>query len=444
MVTKGFMRIFSLSSAAGDEVATFGEISNYSRTFARYTDRYHHADYPDFEYLSFYSKDGEGNRHILDDSVKERIFKVTHWLYNQAVDNNIPEESEDLAPIFFEEFDTYDYRIEQVGPIITEDGFSLPAFMHMRFLDDEGEDLTQVFVWFVDDIFQTTFDEYEIEIIPPTDHLDDIFDRPGEVERLAEERNQVEFFERIEQRRRGSSPTYIRTERAEFHHPEDLEHTFYTYWTFIIYGQAGNHFDAILHELERYIREHSDYSLDQWRELAPDFFFHTEFLLIPLWDQMAIENNNIDAGIYSPIVKPLRAYKKAKKFTTLDVYDDEHIEHHLSILPSAYKNLPIVIIGNPQNQQDLVDIEDKFPDYLMISTTSSEFSRMSTNTQDWVVLLNKLIKEAEVADEYNFLPDGMIRMYRDDYMYILTEHNDFRFLILSKMSYLEHIENDED
>ena len=446
--TRGFLYIFHLARGQGDDVSPIGELSSYSRTFSSNVKRHYSSDYPNFEYYAFHTYEDDNGPSTIDEELKEKILDIGQWLHNKAIDGDIPEEDDqELISLFYEEYGVEDHTVDFIGPRIEDDeGRIYPGFFHFRVegLGGDSDRVDRVFLWLADDVFQTNYDDYEIKIIPPTDELDDIFERPGHVQEVMETRTRAEYIERIEQLRRQASPTYIRVEEAEFKFPTDLDESYTTYWTFLIYGQAGYNFDNILHELESYIEENSDHPFSEWRELAPDFFYHTEFVIIPFWDQFAVENNNLDAGIYSPIIDFKRAYELTTTFATLESYEaytDEHIQDHLRLMPTTYKNLPLALIGNPENRDGKIEIEDNFPDYIATSTTSTEFSRMSQNTQDWVIRMQKLLKEAEQADEFNFLPENIFRVYRDGNMFLLTQFDRFRYLVLSRMSYLEQVED---
>jgi hypothetical protein len=82
----------------------------------------------------------------------------------------------------------------------------------------------------------------------------------------------------------------------------------------------------------------------------------------------------------------------------------------------------------------VVNFADRHPDYMAVSTSSHDFSRMSLETQEWILAFNEMLKNAEMLTEYSGIPTGFNRMVRDNVVYLTKEIQGVQYLVVTRQT----------
>lgn len=241
------------------------------------------------------------------------------------------------------------------------------------------------------------------------------------------------MVDRLQQAKGDYPETVVKVETYNYVAPGNPNYKVPSRWGVLIYGAAGNNIDSIKDALVKYILEHNGHDRSEWVEILPDLFKRTEFILTPLWNQYGIPNRNLEAGIYSPLIKYSTVINIAKQTATQ--YPAVHVENYISFMGHPYKSLAMTVVGGPENREGKFYLTDFYSDYIMVNTSSVDFNRMSPETQDLAKALADMIYQAESVNKYTVLPFGMTRLVRDGLLYVVKTIDNVQFLIVAKSNF---------
>jgi hypothetical protein len=71
-----------------------------------------------------------------------------------------------------------------------------------------------------------------------------------------------------------------------------------------------------------------------------------------------------------------------------------------------------------------------------VSTGSLDFNRMVKKTQDWIILMERMLIIAEDIDNYLTIPDPFRIITRDGKRYLSVYYEQVNFLVAPKGSYV--------
>lgn len=425
-IIKGFCVIPSVVSNIPNDTWRVGELDRISHTYARDVTTHIDPSKNDIRLDVFSSK--LNNIEIMTDPddasyVINVLFKVVSYFRTA----NLPIEQTDFLE--------YVYSVTNVtrfnfGQVVNTAKISLPEWVDFYYADETK----RARVWFSNQAFTEQYDDFHITVIPPIDTVDYLVNTaPLVVKELIESLTPVNYIERIESAKSESPQTFIRTIEAEFFSDTTPVLTFKTYWNVLIYGPNGDNIDSIKDAISAFILANSDYDRDYWLLRLPFIFKRTEFVLLPRWDLIAIENMSTQTGVYSSVIDPIEAIN----FTTnyINYYDSEYIRNNVELIPYPYKGLSICIVAGEDNEDENTKFKLKYPDYIPVSSMSLDFNRMSNNTREFLDLLEEMVIAAEVLDEFTDIPSRYRRVKRDNKYYISLLFNNVQYLVASKVYY---------
>jgi hypothetical protein len=302
----------------------------------------------------------------------------------------------------------------------------------VSFKDTQLGEENYISIWLSDRAFRYQYDEYEIEVIPPFVPLNDFFNDPVQVQRRLNEFDLIEKLTEV-QVARGEYPyTYLKALRFDYIDPNDTGWEIPTEWLLVVYGGEGNNIDLMEQAIIDYILANSDHTEQEWSEILPELFITTEFIITPFWDHYGIPNRELQAGIYSPTVKPKDIVTLLKKTTKGTQYNDTWIENEYEVSNLIYKSLAFGVVGNPQNQDGITSFYQKFTDYLIVTNDSSDYNRMEPRTQEFFTLLSEAIKIAEDLKPTSERPVEMNQISRNGVAYVIFSYENSNYLIAGK------------
>lgn len=452
---KGFVTIGPLANNLRHEVAALGELSLNSATYAKdraiYSTTTTTNNPTGLDVVVFSSRTLDNPHYDVPAPYVALLTEVARWSHGKATSGVLTNDSEIYRQQFNADFDGRCSDVV-VGQMVSENGiwlpesvsfYIMPSTLGATFTADELEDLerSRIKLWFADEAFSTQYDEFAIEFIAPvaTDRLDDFFLVSDLVEQKVAERTVPELMNIIHNVKAGNPETKIRTISFNYHDPLDRNYRLPTNWTFVIYGAAGDNIDSIKDGLSRWILENSTHTREEWAQIFPDIFTSTEFILTPLWNQFAVPNMTLTTGLYSPTVNHSKASIIARRTSTGLSYTDEHVNKVLTSIGFPYKSLALLVVGGPENRDEVDRFEEQWPDYVSSPTSSTDFNRMQLATQNWVRLINDMLLVAEEMTQFSELPQNMTRLFRtnaqnESMMYVVANYENVQYLVLSRQS----------
>lgn len=430
---KGFMVYGAMADNTVGVIAPLGELSTDSLTYAKEKGQYQLTEYKDPTLVSFLS-DQDGTQVTVPIDQYTLALQLGQWLFDAAVGGATSNDVADFERILLAEFDTVVEEFE-TGPMVTNGSFWMPEWIAYQKVGTES----RIKIWFSDEAFSNQYDSYEIEFIPPITNLDDFFKGRIDVTNLVTNRTWADTVLAVETKKDDNPYTVLRTDKFDWYDPNDRDYTVTTYWTALIYGRAGNNIDIVKQQLVDWILTNSTHTREEWVVIFPDLFTNTEFIITPLWTQYAIPNKTLQSGVYSPTVNFQKSLTIAKQTAQGTGYTAAHVETYLRATFSPYKSLAFLSVGSPENRDGIKEFNQRWVDYIAVSTDSHDFSRMSPETQQWVMFFNNLLKHAEEMDEFSDVPVGYSRLERNGVLYVAAGFQDVQYLVVLR-SYLETID----
>jgi hypothetical protein len=426
---KGFVEIEALINNTPNAVSMLGEMSSMARTYSKEIEEYVNISIPGYTLVTVSSIDIQGAPVQVNQQVVNTIIEITKAALVYSQNNTRP-----LNPINFNAtiLTSFYTRVSnlQFGAFVDNGTMALPEWISFISLEDPD---TFVRFWLADSSFTEEFDEATIITVPPITTLDDFFLAPGVIQAEIAAIPLESMINVVNDAKQGDPETYIRSLRFDYVNPNAPTVTFPTYWYVIIYSKYGDNIDAIKDAIIAYVLANSTHSRTEWATILPSLFKRTEFVLLPRWTNYSIPNMAITEGLYSPISDCSASLTFA--VGQLAFYPPNHVIDNLSIFPTVYKYLAIDIVGGPDNVNNLFKMSQVFPDYIPAATTSTDFNRMSENTKDWSILLERMLIAAETASQSISVPSDMRKIYRNNQLYVSAVFNNIDYLVAAKSNY---------
>ena len=447
---KGFVAYGALASNVPNVVAPLGELSVYSATFAKdrllFGDATNTSPDTSVNISVFTSKLADGTEVVVPAKFSETLVDLGQWAYTQAINGQFNSDPETFRQQILAEFDGLIYDVT-VGQMVQQGSVWMPQFVTFYIDRDqysgytwppgsEGFNQPRMKLWFSDEAFKTQYDEFHLEFIAPLDNLDDFFLIADQVVERVALRTQTQLLERVQSLTDQKPYTLLKSVPFLYHDPLDESFTHSTNWVFLIWGAAGDNIDAIKEQLAEWILDNSTHTREEWVTIFPDIFTSTEFIITPMWNQHAVPNQTLQAGVYSPSVNVQRALTIARKTCTGTNYNNVHVDENLAVVSSMFKSISLLICGGPENRNGNARFECEYRDYMAVVTSSPDFSRMQPETQDWINKIYEMLIVAEEMTEFSDIPLGMTRLKRrtpanDEILYLVRSIRDVQYLMVA-------------
>lgn len=439
-ILKGFMSMPSLARDGINEIAEFGEFSTYSQTFTRDIRNYAVSAQPDVELFVTKCIDELESRTNPSSGFRNTLLGFGQWVYNQLIGGLIPPDRNKLAFIQSIQTQFPTFSAISIGTLLessTVAGRNCPDFVQFKALD--GTNQYQLTIWFADESFRVQYDDYEIFVIPPIPNIAQLINSKVNVVPLILQQTPDIIINKIQQITGDKPPTALNSYKLTWHDPNDFNAVYPTVWTAVIYGQAGYDTEAIKEKIREYIDVNSDY--EHWNNIYPDLYAETEFSFIPMWGELALQENAQQVGIYSSMVSNKLSRDHTKTFlpsgyTQAGVSIDTYLNSHMFNGVAFYRTLSFVSVGNPNNKDGIRDIQQLYPDInFALDTLSNDFGRMTLESQELSRKFNAALNVAREFDPSDVLEVGYTRLVRRGMHFISFNYLDFNYIILTKYSY---------
>lgn len=440
-VLKGFINNETFLDATPGAVSTIGQLSTQSSTYSRSKANYfQEAVAPDLTLISFTSNDSAQGNVQVPSNIAKQVLQIAAWVYaqTQAVPNPGELAAATITAGLLNNFETSAQNFT-CGNMVTDGSYWVPEWVQWENTTDGAYgsiatgNTNIIKVWFVDGSFATEYDSYEIVVIPPITPLDNFFTASANVKALIDAVSYIDTINAIQTAKSINPETALVGETYAYVDPTNATNLIPTNWTLLIYGPAGNNIDAIQNALINYILANSTHTQAQWTNLLPSLFKQTEFTLVPMWDQYAVPNRNQQSGVYSPQANASRVLSMMN--SVAQSYSSGQIASNTTVMTFPYNNVALIACGSANNTNAAYQLEDVFPDLLSVPSTSTDFSKMSQGTQQFALLLNKMLIAAETLTQFGNVPVGMSTLSRDGIFYLVATLNNINYLMVCKSNF---------
>lgn len=430
---RGFTTIKSLVDNAAGVVPTLGELSQESATFSRDLSFYYHPTNTDFTYINMHRSRGDDTNIVISEEMLKPTMDFLDWLMTAGKDGTITTDKETFLNNWANHFPDMADEYES-GEIRTEGEYFLPE----RVLWKKGDDLFEIF--FADDVMETYWVPYHIEVIGPIRDIDKLTLTLGEVTPLLESRTLTTLLQAMNTVKADYPYTYNESVSVKWHQSDNNNVTTDTDWVLLQYGPNARNKENIRIAIRDWILAHSSHDETVWYSIYPDLFDPVLFYITPMWDKLAIPSLSVTAGVYSPIVNFFPDIKKVKRFTP---YAPDHIEKKAEFIPTRYSCLSLSVVGSAGNKDGKELLSQIYPDYLHVATGHTDFSRQDGLTIEFSKRLIELVKSAEAFRPDDWLPDDVSVVVREGLVYLSTKIQGANFLMVTKESYLDILNGPE-
>ena len=445
-VLKGFVGYSALANNTPGVTSTLGELSTDSRTFAQdiqvYGGSTGGATPSSVDMSVFSTTNSDGTAAVVPSDYASTLLTIAAWLYNQALLGSFTADANVFIQALTSQYGTVINTIT-IDQMLSQGGIWLPGELQFYFtnastVSPSNTGLSRIKLWFSDQAFRSEYDLYTIAVVSPVTNLDDFFNAATQVQTSVNVLTLPQLMANIATARNSWPETILSSQIFDWMDPVTVGNFIPTNWTYLIWGAAGNNIDAIKQALQAYILANSSHTQAEWAAIFPDIFTSTEFIITPLWTQYAIPNQTLVQGMYAATVNPNQALTMAVETAVGSTYTPQYIANHINIVPTAYKAMAMAVVGNPQNEGGITEFTVRWPDYLDVPTTSSDYQRMGQDTQAFVSLLYKLLAAAETMTDTSDLPVDVTRLTRvnsatgDTVMYAVAAYNNVDYLVVTK------------
>lgn len=436
---KAFGAFPTISNNNKDEVNRLGELSTYGETFA--TDRgiFKDTSRPSSLLITFSSlqeiSSVESVYADVPPSVSSLVLDIMETLYNRATEGDFDDQELPVKEFILSQWQGTVQNVT-VNTMVSDGTLWLPSSIIF-----EGTSTTspfQVQIWFSDQNFRNEYDLYTIKVVAPIDNIDRFFDSAVNVQKIvSEEMTLVGQFQAANVVAGDKPPTIIEPTEFEWVDPSNDQRKIVVPWTVVIYGEAGRNIDAIRDALGKWILENTEYAESEWQKLFPDIFGSTEFIFTATFNHVALPDDAVNSGVYSPINNDKARLVFAKKFIRGAGYTDAYIEANLNTMQTSYKSAQLCVIGGYRNRNGVNQIADRFKDFIAVGTDSLDFKRMSDETMKFAIVLSKMLQIAETMSAISAVPRGYMRLIRDGVLYVTATFERTSLIVTSRASVLE-------
>jgi len=428
---KGFIELTNLIINEQSQDSGIGELSDISNTYSREKFIYNNDTIDDHRLVIFKTIDDDGTvyRNISQPEA-DKILNASKDVINSTRVNYRPNDISSINDI-----KSYLYSLNSSISDVTfydfaqHQGLTYPVFFDMVI-----DNTYLVRLWTGDESFRVNYDEFDITVVPPVADIDDLMRTSNIVESMLQGVSQVDLFNKIISVRGSEPDTVLRIYNYPYVNPDGAGTETACYWGFIINGAAGDFEDLCQDALEDYIRINSSFPIEMWQVRFPSIFRRNEFVVIPLWDHIAIPDMLTLTGINSVIVDfdvMNRDYDKYCPF-----YSTGYTFNHKSFVPSEFDFLTLAIINGQYTEEPIRKFIDIYRDYIPVSSLSYEFERMSVKTQTLKNNLTKLLTASETYSFGKIVRDGIKVRRRLGNIYLSIKSDNHLILLVPKSEYV--------
>jgi hypothetical protein len=425
---------FALNRAYFDNthkvVSNIGELSSLGFTASKEHPVYSNLVTPTISLVHFPTKDSDvGFESELPKAQVDHVIAVASAVYAlTAINAGVP-----TAPGQFA-----DAVIQAMGPAVTDvrvgaqvrqGEFYCIEYISWKNTEVAIDNFNQI--WFSNDAFLGQFDQHEYTVVLPFEPADAFFGHPDDVKELLAKFTYNEEIGRIQQARGKYQETILWGETYDYVNPANKLDRTPAKFSVLIYGPAGMNEDLLKEAIVDKLLDGSAYTRDQWKEILPDLFRRTEYLVFPQYQNVAVENlAGQGLGMFSPVTDPTEVLNQLVR----DAFDypEAHVRANGQAFAFPFQSIALHTIGNVENRDDKVKIRDWFPDYFFTGITSFDFGRMSEVTREWVIMLNTMLQMAEKMNTGTAIPIGYSKITRGDIVFLAKNYLKINWLVAIK------------
>jgi hypothetical protein len=204
-----------------------------------------------------------------------------------------------------------------------------------------------------------------------------------------------------------------------------------------VYCNRANYLNTFLHDLT--VAGDGTVPNNDWTHVVTTLAAVMRFYIVPLWDNVSIENTQ-GLPVYSPSITPcalpIRKYFKSQSIGYSDTQLNTMVQYSLSV----YNSLGFICGPDLDNTVNYLKTWSQLvPDYFLVSVTDMNINKMSIHTQK---IRNAVETLLSIAD--NWVPsypllNNVVTQSIDGNMYVCLVIDGLKLMVLTKRSYLANM-----
>lgn len=438
-IIKGFYSMPSLSDNGADGViAQFGEMSTHVKTFTRDMKNFANpTKYPGVELVTTKSINDNGGSMTPPAGVQDTLLALGNWIFNQYVAGTIPTNVNKglFIQSIRDELPTLTNVTINEIMLGNTAGKNMPD--NIAFTITVGSVAYGCKFWFADSRMRTQYDDYQIFIIPPIPNIQELAGSVTAVQNLLSNVSPGDILRKTQDITAKHPATNTSVIPLTWHDQNNAAVTLKTEWYAVVYGDAGLDLDALKNAIRDEINRVS--ATTKWNLIYPELYSENEFVVIPLWENVAQPANAATADNFASYARigalaevlTSRLPTGYGQMTTLPTY----IAANGYIFSAQFRTLMALILGNPSNAGNVYNIEQQYKDYRNLNTDNPDFIRLEPETREWILKLNEALEVARGLLPSDAVPTGFNKVIRGSRLYVTFEMHGFFYLVLTKNSY---------
>lgn len=425
-IIKAFGVLPNITDNTINTIATVGELSTHSRTFAY--DKLLYADdrFPSNEIVVFSSK-SNGNQVNPNEPTIDKAQDIIEKIYNDY------DGSTSLLPWLTAIYT--DISNVTAGAVVVQDGKNLPRWFEFDYTDD-GTPVTMR-VWLSDETFQDEYDEFEIIVIPPVEPVTALYQPHTQASAANATATVNSYLTRAETVRDERPFTAQRSYTLRWHDPADNNLTFNTEWLILGYGKQATREDNMLEAIRKYLTDNSSNTIPEWRRYLPEILAEDTIYVLPVWDRVSVTAGPNSDTLYSSIVN----YKKLMEIANAvqPSRTDDEIEDYLESGAALYKSIGLVFLGSGKNSAGSRRFTDKYPKYSVVNLNDQSINSLPDTTVTLMREIELLLTQADIDTGSNSLPSAVSRVIEGNFTFLRKTIDGIIYRVVTRISYKANI-----
>lgn len=353
------------------------ELSDKSNSYAKDKQTYYYNTNPVYSLKVFNSSGG-----ILTQNEASTVISFIDY-FIQFASTNINMVGQQLqvnaVAAYNNSYPTTEVTNFSMVNVITEQNIRTAEYYYFT-IDD-----IECMIWVSDGLFSILYPDYIVDKIMPVANFNTIINTPSSFITELDNFDLVEFTNRIDLAKSEYPTTNTRVVNVPYVVPNTTV-TKNCYFGFNIYGEQGNYIDLIKLELYEYLHTVVGLSQIQIESIFPSLLEINEFFITPRWDKIGISSQVGQSAIYSQISKSYVETFDIDKFVPM--FPNQHLQDQTYNVPAVYNNLLIQVTNGYYTEHQFKDFLLYYSDILSLASSQPDFSRMSSRTQNFLIILN--------------------------------------------------------
>lgn len=438
---RAFVEIASLANNTIGAVSPFGVITTTEQTYTREVDKKRLGSnaYPDVNLLVLAARNDSGVNTTLDINIQAVMLQVSQWVASQYNAGSIPLQASITGFIaaINTQFSSLITSVS-VGTLIPTGTSTNNMPDYISFNATTNGVTWAVKLWFSGNALATQFDLFELDVTPPIplSNLTAFTGTQAQVASALAAQTIAAQYAAAAQLEGSDRPTDRRPYSLQWTDPAGGGGSLTTTWLLSGYGPQAFNDENVSAAIKNLLATNAP-SVTNWQAIFPSLYSGSEFVIVPLWKATPPQYGGTDVGVYSGYsnIAALKNTVIQRSPATYSGSTSSFVTANLEVWPVQSRGLTLITMGNPSNPSPYTRLSTLYPDYLNVSSGTTDYGRMTNNT---ILFLNQLTAAIEIARTLtptSAVPSGYTTVQSGGRIYLAFQFNSYRFLVLTLFSY---------